>query len=289
VTALALRVDTPSRIFGGLWLLALVFGTATLGGGMLAQAAVYAVLFGGLCVLTALWTKPAVRYGATTTPVTFAIACAILAVVFVVTTYDGMLFWGVVHAPMPLWTPLHRAVGDLAHRLGLQRMELQNPFSDIVVAALLLLPLRLGRQAFGVGRFRPGAARTALLWLGIGILVLLYDLVVHAWTAGHLGHRILSDIVQNGYSEEFLFRGAILGVLASRIGAGGANLVQALLFAVFQTGVEMNLYHDGLVGMSRALLTTGVFGWAMGFVTLRTGNIAIPGAFHALFDAWVLF
>ncbi|HEY4438859.1 MAG TPA: CPBP family intramembrane glutamic endopeptidase, partial [Candidatus Elarobacter sp.] len=288
VKALSLRVDTPTRYFAMLWLLALVFATATIGLQMAAVAITFVLVLGVLAILTALWTQPVTRYGARATTVVFTIACVLLAAVFALVVYDGLFFWRIVTTPLPGWTDVTRAIGLFAQRLGLPSTALLNPFAFVVLPAVLLAPLRLGREGFGLGRFRPGAWKVALLWIGVGVAVPLVELVVRSWDPALLGFRFAADFVPNGFSEEFLCRGVILGVLASRIGPSGANVVQAVAFAVFHAGSELRDYHSLIVGMSHSLLTNGVIGYALGFVTLRTGNIAIAGAFHALLDAWIV-
>jgi len=281
------HADTPTRIFVALWAIALLLGTATLGWSMFGIAVAFVAVFGLLCALTTLWTKPLRRSVDAIGNRAFAIAVVIISIVFAVVTYDGMLFWGIASQPIPLWSVLRHTVGNFAVRLGVQRTELQNPLDSVVLPFVLLAPLRLGRTAFGVGPFRAGAGRVALLWIGLGIAVPVIELVLHAWAPMPLGRRVLIDLVRNGYSEEFLCRGVILGVLSARLGTSAANVVQALAFGALHAGTGIYDYHNVLVAMSHTMLTNAVFGLAMGFLTVRTGNIAIPGAFHALLDAWV--
>ncbi|MDQ2992058.1 MAG: CPBP family intramembrane metalloprotease, partial [Candidatus Eremiobacteraeota bacterium] len=95
-----------------------------------------------------------------------------------------------------------------------------------------------------------------------------------------------SNFLQNGVSEEFLWRGAFMGRLRALAGAEAAVYLQAFLFGVWHIGADYHAFGGRLVPLFANMLTGQIaVGLALGYVTQRTGNIAIGSVFHAMLDS----
>lgn len=153
-----------------------------------------------------------------------------------------------------------------------------------IAVALLLLGVPLSRQ--GLGRFKRGSLASAAVWL-------LPPVGAFAWAAltGHLPVRRilrswLGNLLNNGVSEEFLWRGAIMGRLRALMGSEAALYLQAVLFGLWHFGTDYHIFSGNLALLfANMFLVQITFGLAVGYVTQRTGNIAIGSAFHMLSDS----
>jgi hypothetical protein len=83
-----------------------------------------------------------------------------------------------------------------------------NPLQYFVIPFLLLLLLGARPRELG---FRKGnkAGRVSLLWLALPLVVWVGLLVTGNLAPQALVRRIISNTFQNGFFEEFLFRGAL--------------------------------------------------------------------------------
>jgi membrane protease YdiL (CAAX protease family) len=79
--------------------------------------------------------------------------------------------------------------------------------------------------------------------------------------------------------EEALFRGIVFGSLSAVLGAAGATLLQAVLFAL----IHIDLTPGGPPVAYRVPFAFGV-GLALGALRLRTGSLAAPALSHALLN-----
>jgi membrane protease YdiL (CAAX protease family) len=83
-------------------------------------------------------------------------------------------------------------------------------------------------------------------------------------------------VVSNGFQEEFLFRGLFLERYNALFGAVGANVVQALVFAVAHAGV-------GYTPITLIFLAVFVFplGLLCGYLMRSSDGVVAPALFHA--------
>jgi membrane protease YdiL (CAAX protease family) len=74
--------------------------------------------------------------------------------------------------------------------------------------------------------------------------------------------------------EELIFRGALLYMLVSRFGKTKAAFITAIAFGVY------HWFSYGVIGhvfeMSRVLMSTGVFGYLLARICIKTGKIIFP-------------
>lgn len=187
----------------------------------------------------------------------------------------------------PTWVMLHHVVFERLTRITPADFALGivNFIDYALLAGVVLFLLGVRPGDMGLGRFRRGAARSALCWfaLPLGAATLLAGLGRAA--PATLLRAFAGNFLQNGFSEEFLFRGALLGRLRALWGTRIALLAQAVLFGLWHLDNDLSQAHGALpLAIALALANHAVMGYALGFVTVRTGNIAIASVFHALLD-----
>ncbi len=189
--------------------------------------------------------------------------------------------------PPPLWTSI-----DHHLKLWLARVApvglgtaLENfaeyAFLPLVMLALLRVPL----AKMGLGSFSRGSVGAAAIWLVLPLFAVAYVLLYADASAALFGRRLIYSFFASGFSEEFLFRGALFGRLRSCMPAQWAALVQALLFGLWRFGSDFEHAH-GIVGaLALVVPAQAAFGYAMAILVRRTGNLALPAILHTTLDA----
>lgn len=253
----------------------------------------HAAILGIFCWVTMLLTDrqdSSVRRGRLLT-----LQLAACAVVVVATGLDGLVFNHVLPKPggMPIWQPLSSALlVFLTHHLPIEltRLGISNGIRNLVVddlpiaVVLMLCGIRL--RDMGLGAFRRGSLKSALLWLTIPVLGFTVLVVARRLALVFVGLSWISNLLQNGFAEEFLWRGVILGRVRTILRKDWALVVQALMFGLWHFGADLSAFHGNLPeAFAEMIVDQALFGYAMGYLALKTGNIIIGSAFHALNDA----
>jgi membrane protease YdiL (CAAX protease family) len=186
------------------------------------------------------------------------------------------------------WSTAHWGVASAVQR-ALRVLDLETVdaaltyaiFPSIVVAAL-----GWRWRDIGFGPSRTGFGRALALWCGLPIAVYAVALALGHGTLGALVHRTVIDVFRNGFAEEILFRGIVLRLTASAFGLSAGNVVQALLFGCWHLGADLrDVRGNPALALLDGIATQSLFGYVMGLLTLRTGNVVVPGFVHALADA----
>ena len=252
---------------------------------------VLACILAIVCVLTRWFTRdatalepPAIRGRALPLQL-FACALVIVATGLGPLASQGFIpIW----LRVPLWDRVRELIyAFAAHALPAQFANGVANFAMYCVPigiALLLLGVPLSQQ--GLGRFRRGSFASALAWLLLPVGVFAFALFSGRVPLLTILSTWVSNLLQNGASEEFLWRGAVLGRLRAVMKTEYALFAQAILFALWHAGADLHGYHgDVLNAIADMVASQALFGLAAGYVTVRTGNIAISSAFHLMFDS----
>lgn len=250
-----------------------------------------ASIFAILCLLTRWFTrKNATTPGRAPAGRLIAVQMLMVAVVIVATALDGGFINHVTPAwlRVPLWSNLHDVIlAKATPHIGLAYANgVANLVLYCVPIAIVLLVLGVSLAQQGLGRFQRGSLASAIAWL-LPPLCLFSALVITGRIPLMRTLRIwLNNLMQNGVSEEFLWRGAILGRLRALMSAEHAIYLQAWLFGLVHLGLNSQGFKGDILGICADMIVNQVtFGLAMGYVTLRTGNIAIGSAFHMFWDS----
>jgi membrane protease YdiL (CAAX protease family) len=219
----------------------------------------------------------------------YAIQLAVLMVFYLGIASTGVAFnlglssaWNpfeIVHNSVDSWALA--AFHDVAVANGVA-----NTVVDAVLPAAALLLLNVPFRALGFGRFRKSSTAVAILWLIVPLAHFAVDLLQRKMSFAHLLRVWVANFLQNGFPEEAFFRGMLMGRLRVAMGADAALVLQALLFGLMHVGYTLKLSHGSIAGAIELMVVDmSVIGLALGYVTQRTGNIAIATAAHFLGDA----
>ncbi len=187
----------------------------------------------------------------------------------------------------PLWTSIDRHLGVwLRHVAPAGLGGALQDFSEYALLPLAMLAaLRVPLTNMGLGGFARGSLAAAAIWLLLPLAALAYVLLYADAPAALLGKRLIYSFFASGFSEEFLFRGALFGRLRSCMPAQWAALAQALLFGLWRLGSDFAHAHGIVPALALVVPAQAAFGYAMAILVRRTGNLAIPALLHTVVDA----
>ncbi len=215
---------------------------------------------------------------------------ALVVAVIALTGQRGMVFHGVI-PPMfnhiPLWSPFVQFLEEAGNRLG-QAGYLSNPNYLVNPVLMFVVPLPLllllGARWRSLGFERGHRTwRVVVLW-SIGLVgYWVVKLITGTWSVGRLGHILLSNTMQNGFFEEFLFRGVLQTRLSRLISPSWALVVSSLGFGLWHIGVDAkHLGGDLLAGAAMSILIQSPVGLALGVIFLRTRNLLACSVIHVV-------
>ena len=290
ITALAVQIGkSPAAwLFAAVWIAAALVLVAT-GNGFPVFAALVGAAYLLLSALTVVITQPAPAEPAPAASRGRLWLQAGLILLFIVLSgWNGLVFHDAVPAgaAIPLWSPLVDALQRLGGQLFGNDNYIANPvaYGVLPLLALLLAGARPAELGFGRGH-RVGWV--LLLWCAIPIAFFAYGLLSGQLAPGRLAGRFVSNFMQNGFWEEFLFRGALQTRLRRLWTPGWALVVQALLFGAWHLGLGYtNTGHSGwLPALASVLVHQAVIGMALGVIFERTRNLLAPSVVHIVVNS----
>ncbi len=188
-------------------------------------------------------------------------------------------------ANVPLWSPLIAAVGGLGEQVlsGSEWVSapynfFANPFQFFIVPGIILLLAGVRPAQMG---FRRGhrVVQVIAVWCFIPALVIIFSGV----PLQRVVYRLISHSFQNGFFEEFLFRGALHAGLRRVIKADWALVIQALIFGIWHLGANAGMKDGNVLGAIAVCVTSqSVLGLGFGIILQRTRNLIAPSVFHVV-------
>ncbi|MDN5874693.1 MAG: CPBP family intramembrane metalloprotease, partial [Sinobacteraceae bacterium] len=160
--------------------------------------------------------------------------------------------------------------------------EIFNPIVYLVIpmAVLLLLGSRLRELGFAQGW---KSWRITTLWAILPFGLLAWRWYSDSTTGLIIAQSAVSNGLQNGLFEEFLFRGALMTRLMIFFDATWSVVLAALAFGFWHVGANLSQTHGAVLpALSLCVLQQGVFGIAMGIVFIRTRNLLASSVFHVV-------
>ncbi len=206
-----------------------------------------------------------------------------LAIAIAATGWSGLHFHQVVTAPVPIWSTIVDAAGNLGERslpadwVGSPHNALANPTAYLLLPLAGLLALGARWRTLGCGRGHRVALTTTL--------VCALPVAWIAWNAPplpRLAGALLSNTLQNGPFEEFLFRGAMQTRLVPLLGRTWAVGIQALAFGLWHLGAATAESGNLWTAAASTVVFQGVTGWLFGLLALRTGNLWASSVLHVV-------
>lgn len=212
-----------------------------------------------------------------------------LTLLFVVlTAWRGLVFHKVLapDAFVPLWSPLVGWLQGLSSQWFGNGNYLTNPVTYVALPLLVLLLAGARPRSLGFGH-GSDIRHVLLLWCAIPLVFFAYALVWGQLTLVGLLGRFIANFLSNGFSEEFLFRGALQTQLRRLARPGWALVIQALVFGAWHLGLGYTTTgHSGLLpALATVIVHQAVVGLAYGVIFERTGNLLAPSIVHILVDS----
>lgn len=215
---------------------------------------------------------------------------AVIAFFICITGYTSLMFHGVVeNRSIFVWSPVIRALSNFGEKFFSNDFVVNPALSMANFAKYFLLPLPfllfLGARFEQLG-FRRGyrSMYVLILWCFIPVGVWIYLLAFGRLSCRVLIRRFLMHLLQNGFSEEFLYRGALQTRLRALLSPSWAIVIQALLFGIWHFGA--NVGYKGITGISAVIafsvVVQGMAGLVFGIIFQRTRNLFACSVIHVV-------
>jgi membrane protease YdiL (CAAX protease family) len=150
----------------------------------------------------------------------------------------------------------------------------------IPLILLLLLGARLPELGLGKGH---RVWRVVAFWASIPVIFFIINISNGSTTPTQLARMFFGNLLRNGFSEEFLFRGALQTRLKQWMSSDWALVIQALAFAVWHLGTDTQyMGGDVLQGLALGIASHSILGLAVGIIFQRTRNLIAPSIVHVV-------
>ncbi len=281
-TFLPIRRFYPALLFAAIYLASAGYLTST-GGAPLASFAMQAVLL--IFLLLTLWmTRGAAPLAVEQEQSQRWRVVAQSAVVLGFILITGYTAVPLVH-PVPLWSPIITTFTQLGGQAAgdLGALALHNPVKYFLLPVIILLLLGARFRTLG---FEKGNRSLEVigLWNFLPVVFLGFQVLTGSLDPFVLSQRLVSNLFQNSFFEEFLFRGALQTRLTALINADWALVLQALAFGAWHFGMNLANFHDWRTALAMSLFYHGTLGLAFGIIFRQTRNLLAGSVLHLLFN-----
>jgi len=158
--------------------------------------------------------------------------------------------------------------------------SIANPVQYFVIPFLLLLLLGTKPTELGFGKGNK-VWQACLVWLVLPLMIWSGLLITSSLPMKTFVRRIIGNAFQNGFFEEFFFRGALQTRLCRVMSAPWALTVQAVLFGLWHLRANtQSMDGNVLAGLAICLISQAVSGFVYGYVYQRTKNLIVPSVAH---------
>ncbi len=215
---------------------------------------------------------------------------AVIAFFIGITCYTSLMFHGVVESrTIPVWSPIIRAFSNLGEKL--LKADIVGPpaLAMANTAKYFLLPLPflllLGARFSQLGFCRGHRTLFVLaLWCFAPVGLWMYLLAFGRLSCRVLIRRFLMHLLQNGFGEEFLYRGALQTRLRALLSPSWAIVIQALLFGIWHFGANVGSkgIADTTAVIAFSVVVQGAAGLVFGIIFQRTRNLLACSVIHVV-------
>lgn len=191
-------------------------------------------------------------------------------------------------AQIPIWSLFADWFGDLGGRYLLNFVDHSPSLAAANFAGYFLIPfillLLFGARVSELGLGKGYRVwRVVALWVSIPILFFIINIFNGSTTPIQLARMFLGNLLRNGFSEEFLFRGALQTRLKQWMSSDWALVIQALAFAVWHLGADTQFMGgDVMQGLALGIASHSMMGLALGIIFQRTRNLIAPSIIHVV-------
>jgi membrane protease YdiL (CAAX protease family) len=207
---------------------------------------------------------------------------ALLMLVIVIT---GLSSFG---TRFPVWSVSVDWVYTLGERLlpvewvGGPGNALANPLQYFIIPLALLLILGARPSELGFKRGHRSWV-IAAVWSALPVLTWLVVVPMGLLPLPLLLRWLIGNTLQNGFFEEFLFRGALFTRLKLVLRVEAALVLQAFIFGLWHLGANIQLMNgDVVAGLAFCIVNQSVTGLVYGIVFIRTRNLLAPSVAHVM-------
>ena len=191
----------------------------------------------------------------------------------------------------PLLDLLLRAAPQILQRISLNDFyelaySVANPIVYFALPTLLLGALGVRPRDFNLGvGWR--SWRVVLLWAA-PLLIMLIGALIFTSSRRFLPLIpivVVGNALQNGFFEEFLWRGVVMSRLRLALGASWSIALSSLLFGLWHTLAESGAVRGNvLAAMALSIVSLAPIGLAFAIVVYRTRNLLASSFIHVLWD-----
>lgn len=162
----------------------------------------------------------------------------------------------------------------------------------IILGASWLLLFLLEKKDLSVLGFTPVPKRMFQFLLGFGFIIILQSLLILAETSilsiewefntDFSLPTIFSSLwyhTKSALTEDLIFRGAVIYILASKFSNSAAIFTSAILFGVYHW-FSYGMFGAGIIPMAYIFIITGTTGAAWAYSYFKTNSIFLALGFH---------
>lgn len=210
------------------------------------------------------------------------IQIAVLMVIIIITG---------VRANIPVWSTIVDWSFNLGETIlpaewfGGPGNSVANPLQYFVIPLIILLLMGAKPAELGLGKGHK-VWQACLVWLALPVVIWVGLLATGSMPLQTLARRIIGNFFQNGFFEEFLFRGALQTRLKKIISVPWALTLQAIFFGLWHLYANTQSM-DGNVwaGIAVCVISQMVSGIVFGYIFERTRNLVAPSMAHVVMNA----
>ena len=163
--------------------------------------------------------------------------------------------------------------------------SIANPVQYFVIPFILLLFLGAKPAELGFAKGNK-VWKTLLVWLALPIVAWIIFLASGLMPLQFLLRRLIGNAFQNGFFEEFLFRGALQTRLGKLVSTPWALTLQAIIFGLWHLRANTQMMDGNIVAaLAICLISQTVSGFVFGYVFHRTKNLIVPSVAHVAMNA----
>lgn len=199
-----------------------------------------------------------------------------------------LLFAAIANQPLPLWDDLVAWLRTLGEQtlpaiwVGGPGNAVANPVQYFVLPLLALWLLGARPRELGL-QWGQGAWRVCAVWLLLPVVAFGVLLALGQLTAQTLARRLIGNALQNGFFEEFLFRGALQSRLAKVLSPAWTLVTQALFFGLWHLDANLGMFGgDWLGAVAWCIVSQAMIGLLFGLLFQRTRSLIAPSVAHVI-------
>lgn len=203
-----------------------------------------------------------------------------------------VFFAAIANQSLPLWGDFVTWLRTLGEQtlsvawVGGPGNAVANPVQYFVLPFLVLLVMGAKPADLGL-QWGQRTWRVCAIWLVIPVLTWGVMLAMGQLPAQTLARRLIGNALQNGFFEEFLFRGALYSRLRQVLAPAWALVGQALLFGLWHLDANLRLF-DGnwLSALAWCVVSQAMIGLLLGILFQRTRSLIAPSVAHVIMNAF---